>query len=206
MTDDKLDTKQKILAAAEAEFLVHGHAGSRMQAIADRAEINKAMLHYHFRSKDELFAQVFRDKAGLLFPKIQASFRDRTDLIAFTCTFVDLYVAHLIEHPFLPFYLLQVSATHSDLLKQVARDFPQRFAAAFRAAARAGQVREHDPIQFITSLIGMCVMPFVGRHLFKHLFELDEPAYQAFLRRRADELKRYVVLLLTPGPGPTEER
>ena len=42
-------TEEKILQAAEQIFLKHGYDGSRMQAIADLAEINKAMLHYYFR-------------------------------------------------------------------------------------------------------------------------------------------------------------
>ena len=49
-------------------------------------------------------------------------------------------------------------------------------------------------------------MPFVGKHMIQHLLELDEPAYQAYLQRRAAEIKRYVVLMLTPEAGPAEER
>lgn len=206
MTTDSPDTKQKILAAAEAEFLVHGRAGSRMQAIADRAGINKAMLHYHFRSKDDLFAHVFEDKAKLLFPKVDARLRAQGEFIEFACAFVDIYITHLIAHPYLPMYLMQVSATDAALFKQVARDLPVRFVAAFRAAVKAGTIRAHDPLQFITAVLGMCVMPFVGKHMIQHLLELDEPAYQAYLQRRAAEIKRYVVLLLTPEAGPAKER
>ncbi|HVV84449.1 MAG TPA: helix-turn-helix domain-containing protein [Kofleriaceae bacterium] len=206
MADDKLDTKQRILAAAEAEFLVHGYEGSRMQAIADRAGLNKAMLHYHFRSKDDLFAHVFQDKAKLLFPKVQASFRAHTDFIEFTCAFVDLYMAHLMAHPFLPLYLLQVSATNAALFKQVVTDFPLRFIAAFRAAIRAGTVRAHDPVQLMISVLGMCVMPFAARHMIQHLLELDDAAFQSLMKRRAAEVKRYVVLLLTPETGRAEVR
>ena len=88
-----------------------------MQAIADRAQINKAMLHYHFRSKDELFAQIFKDKAGSCFPQVAASSREQTDFIAFTCDFVDSTSRMLIANPFLPSYLLQVSANHIELLE-----------------------------------------------------------------------------------------
>jgi len=47
-------THEKILEAARAEFLEKGLGGARMQEIADRAGINKALLHYHFRDKEGL--------------------------------------------------------------------------------------------------------------------------------------------------------
>ena len=202
MTEQEADTKERILAAAEAEFLASGYDRSRMQAIADRAQINKAMLHYHFRSKDELFAQIFRHKAGLLFPKVEASLREQPDFIGFVCKFVELYIAHLIENPFLPSYLLQVSANHAQLLEQVNVDFPKRLVSAFEAAAARGVIRRHDARQFVVSLLGMCVMPFVGKNLIKGFLGLDEGEHHALLVARAAELQRYLVLLLTPQPGP----
>ena len=54
------DTKQKILRAATEIFLKKGHDGARMQEIADNAGINKALLHYYFRSKQKLFRTVFK--------------------------------------------------------------------------------------------------------------------------------------------------
>ncbi len=205
MTDEP-DSKERILAAAEAEFLERGYDRSRMQAIADRAQINKAMLHYHFRSKAELFAQIFRNKAELLFPRVEASLRAQPDFLSFVGSFVELYLAHLIENPFLPFYLLQVSTNHLELLDQVRIDLPRRLVGAFDAAVARGEVRPLDARQFIVSLLGMCVMPFVGKNLIKGFLALDEHEYQTLLATRAAEIKRYLVLLLTPDPGPTKER
>lgn len=198
MADTELDTKERIFAAAEAEFLVRGYDGSRMQAIADRAQINKAMLHYHFGSKDDLFAQVFREKAKLLFPKVEESLRQEKDFIEFVCVFIDLYVTHLIENPFLPTYLLHISTNHPELLNQVKLDMPKKFVTAFSAAAKAKTIRTHDPQQFVVSLLGMCVIPFVARNLIMGVFGFDADEYESFLMARADEIKRYSVLLLTP--------
>ena len=53
------DTKTRILDAADAVFVRRGIDGARMQDIADNAGINKALLHYYFRSKEKLFDTVF---------------------------------------------------------------------------------------------------------------------------------------------------
>jgi AcrR family transcriptional regulator len=44
----------RILAAAALEFAERGFAGARVDRIARRANVNKAMLYYHFMSKDRL--------------------------------------------------------------------------------------------------------------------------------------------------------
>jgi AcrR family transcriptional regulator len=50
--------EQLILDAACAEFAQHGGAGASLEAIAQAAGINRALVYEHFRSKDELFAAV----------------------------------------------------------------------------------------------------------------------------------------------------
>jgi len=45
-------TRDKIFRAATQVFEEKGYSGARMQEIADKAGINKALLHYYFRSKD----------------------------------------------------------------------------------------------------------------------------------------------------------
>ena len=56
----ELDTEERIFEAALEIFSQKGKDGARMQEIADEAGINKAMLHYYFRSKDKLYEAVFR--------------------------------------------------------------------------------------------------------------------------------------------------
>jgi AcrR family transcriptional regulator len=51
-------TKERILDAALHEFAAKGIAGARVDAIAKRAGVNKAMLYYYFESKEGLFREV----------------------------------------------------------------------------------------------------------------------------------------------------
>ncbi len=206
MSNQEPDTKKRILAAAEAEFLAGGFDRARMQAIADRAEINKAMLHYHFRSKGELFAQIFKDKAKLLFPTIEASLQTQDSFVGVACGFIDAYFTLLIDNPRLPFLLLQVAAHHPELLEQIDIDFPRKFVQVFDIAVSNNEIRRHDARQFIVSIMGMCVMPFVGKNLIKHALDLNESNYNVLLKTRAEEIKRYVVLLLRPEQTTTLEQ
>src|SRR5690349_8657956 len=68
------NTEKKILEAARKVFLAQGMAGARMQDIADKAGINKAMLHYYFRSKDKLFEMIFKEAMAGFVPWANAVF------------------------------------------------------------------------------------------------------------------------------------
>ncbi|RPH95136.1 TetR/AcrR family transcriptional regulator [candidate division KSB1 bacterium] len=54
------DARQRILDAAFREFSLNGKAGARMQAIAERAQVNQAMLNYYYKSKDDLYMEIVR--------------------------------------------------------------------------------------------------------------------------------------------------
>jgi AcrR family transcriptional regulator len=59
-------TKEKILNAALHEFSIHGLAGARVDEIAKAAGVNKAMIYYHFASKEALFNELFQSEMELL--------------------------------------------------------------------------------------------------------------------------------------------
>ncbi|HET6528186.1 MAG TPA: TetR/AcrR family transcriptional regulator [Balneolaceae bacterium] len=68
MTVDTLTgTKEEIIKAARTEFAAHGYEGARLQQIADRIGVTKAMIHYYFNTKKELFEQVYNESVEEIF-------------------------------------------------------------------------------------------------------------------------------------------
>ena len=74
MTENDKQTEEKIFEAATDVFVEKGMDGARMQDIATHAGINKALLHYYFRTKDQLFSKVFEKIAGRMFSKFAPVF------------------------------------------------------------------------------------------------------------------------------------
>jgi AcrR family transcriptional regulator len=58
---DAAATRQRLFAAAAAEFAARGFAGAKVDRIAHAARVNKAMLYYHFQSKGGLYAEILHD-------------------------------------------------------------------------------------------------------------------------------------------------
>jgi TetR/AcrR family transcriptional regulator len=106
MEQDK-NTEQRIIDAAQKIFQVKGLAGARMQEIADEAGINKAMLHYYFRTKDKLFDHIFKIAANILFPKVLIVLNTNSRLEDKIKNFVIEYITFIKAHPYLPQFILQ---------------------------------------------------------------------------------------------------
>ena len=60
------DTETRILQAAEKEFFSKGYSGARTASIAEAAGVTHAMLHYYFRTKDNLFERIVSEKINML--------------------------------------------------------------------------------------------------------------------------------------------
>jgi AcrR family transcriptional regulator len=61
--------KERILDAAERLFARHGFYGVSVRDITEVAEVDVALVNYHFGSKRELFAAVFQRRAEILNPE-----------------------------------------------------------------------------------------------------------------------------------------
>src|SRR6059058_2945750 len=115
------DTEQRILDAAHRVFLRRGSAGARTQEIADEAGVNKALLHYYFRSKDRLaeavFARIMRD----LFPPLIALLGSDLEIEDKVHRFVAFELDALAKNPFVPAYLIAEMNQHPDRVPQLVK-------------------------------------------------------------------------------------
>ena len=73
MTETTKTKEQAILAAAEQEFLAKGFDGARTTSIAAAAGVTHAMLHYYFRTKENIFERILDEKLRLMGESVLAA-------------------------------------------------------------------------------------------------------------------------------------
>ena len=133
------DTKTRILDAADAVFVRRGIDGARMQDIADQAGVNKALLHYHFRSKADLARAVWLRIASSFVPGIFQMIGSDISLDEKIERFVDAYHTRLVKHPYLLAYVIGEAARHPDFVGEF-------YSAERRKAARLTVERVREQI------------------------------------------------------------
>ncbi|MBO9492267.1 TetR family transcriptional regulator C-terminal domain-containing protein [Endozoicomonas sp. G2_1] len=57
---NRLLSQEKIINAAQQEFITHGYKGATVQSIADRAELPKANVLYYFKNKENIYHAVLQ--------------------------------------------------------------------------------------------------------------------------------------------------
>jgi AcrR family transcriptional regulator len=153
------DARQRILAAAGEVFASIGLAGARVDDIAARAGINKAMLYYHVGDKDTLYAAVLTDtieRVPLLLRK--ALEQVETPAEKLQCV-LDTFASLRTHNPhFVPIMLREIASGGATLPDEML----VRMAGVFRMVAdvlaegtRRRVFRRTDPLLTHVSLVGV---------------------------------------------------
>jgi len=191
-------SEEKILDAARAVFLHKGMAGARMQEIADEAGINKALLHYYFKSKELLFDRVFLQAAGKLFPKMHEILNGDLPLFEKIEKFVDAYIGIMSENPYLPLFVLnEIQRDPEGFYKRMssALNFPrpEKFLLQIDQEIKAGNIKPVSPLQLLMTMLSGTVFPFVAKPLFQAHIGMDEFQFRQFILQRRTEFSRFMI-------------
>jgi len=198
MVADKENTEEKILDAAKEVFLEKGNDGTRMQEIADKAGINKSLLHYYYRSKEKLFGAVFKFAFSHFAPNIINLVNDKEDdIFTLIRKFVSLYLDIVTKNPFIPMFILNEVNKKGTFFVNVIKAAginPQAFRNRIQKEVDAGNIRPIDPNQLIINVIGMCIFPIIGRPIVQVvLFDDNKTDYDKFLESRKKEVADFVI-------------
>lgn len=191
-------TEQIILEKAREVFVKKGFAGARMQEIADAAGINKAMLHYYFRSKEQLFKVIVAEIMQDLIPKLGDALAGGESVVAKLEQVIRLYISFLRENPFVPIFVLhelsQNRVAFIKAVKEKAARFPN-FPAFFEQVIKEqseGKIRPIHPVHLLLNVMGMVVFPFVARPMVTNLVDIPEAQFDAMMEDRAEVVIGFV--------------
>jgi len=181
-----------------------------MQEIAEEAGVNQALLHYYFRSKDQLAQAIFRELAGRIVPSITSIFASNDDLSLKVERFVHTYIDVVRQNPFIPGYILAEIHFNPERLAALAeqvtganpasamQSFIPRLRAELDQQAAIGAMRSIAPEQFLVNMIALCVFPFAARPVLRLALGQDDAAFDRFLDERRAELPDFILNALRP--------
>jgi AcrR family transcriptional regulator len=190
------ETRDQIIAAAREVFVEKGLNGARMQEIADRAGINKALLHYYFTSKQMLFDQIFSEALSHFWPNVASQVTPDMTLKEMLRIAVKAYIQLLCDRPFLPNFILNELYNNPDRLELLIRqaglstDYILKW---IESEMDKGVIHRMRPAEVVVNILSLCVFPFAARPLAERVwFKNDQQAYDQFISERADTLIPFI--------------
>ena len=203
---------EAILAAAALEFAARGFAGARVDHIARRARVNKAMLYYHFKSKQRLYRTLLRRMFTLAAARLQAiaaaegSPAEKVDrAIAGMAAFIE-------EHTFFPAIMLREVAeggAHLDRETLTAlAAVPRVVAGIVQEGVSTGDFRQVNPVFAYFSMLAPIVFYLAGtpiRQEISHLHVIDMRALSTadFVQQVQESARRSLARDAVAPAGPT---
>jgi AcrR family transcriptional regulator len=196
------NTKEKILDAAQEVFADTGLNGARMQKIADKAGVNKAMLHYYFKSKRYLFRKVFELIAPRMFPKVLGIIKEDTSLEEKIRILVNNYSEFLRNNPEIPLLIIGELHRHPE-------EFGRSFVRAIDTldfdpveilqndidkGVAEGKYRAIDARELLVNILSLCILPIGGRKVIeKFIFDDNPEQYDKFLESRKYTVAEFII-------------
>lgn len=197
-------TEGIIFEAATRVFIEKGMDGARMQEIADRAGINKALLHYYFRSKERLFSAVFEKIAGQMFSKFAPVMDEYLSFEEKIRFFFREHMEILKNNPGLPGFILNEINRNPDRMANLIKGYDVKsiwlhlqklHGAEFE---KYGITKENFP-QLITSVVSLSVFPFAAKAIFSVILENMGCHFDDYIEQRKTFAAGFVISALQSG-------
>jgi len=192
------ETQQQILDAAIEEFLENGYNGTRMQSIADRSGINKALLHYYYRNKEMLFNSVFSKVVVTLFLQLSSIVKEDMNLEDKLKTMFTYHLKYLFANPRLPLFILKETYRNPALVDQVFNEIDiagawDAFLKGLNKGHQLGKRSNAELQQLMISLISLLVFPFASRHIIQQLGKMNDAMFEKFIQQRVQIYSDFII-------------
>ncbi|MEJ6981742.1 helix-turn-helix domain-containing protein [Pedobacter sp. P351] len=200
MQKDK-STEERILEAAKKVFVSKGMAGARMQDIADEAGINKALLHYYFRSKDKLFEVIFLETVAGFVPRINVIMNSEMSWKQKIEAFSTEYIEKIMSNPYLPLFVMnEMHKQPEEFMKKMwGGDRPrlEKFIMQIQQAIEAKEIRQIHPAQLMMNIMALCVFPFIGKPLLQMVAGINDKEFFSLMEERKKLVPEFIIQALT---------
>jgi AcrR family transcriptional regulator len=202
---DPAKNRERILAAALAEFSRYGLGGARVDRIASRARANKRMLYYYFGSKDDLFLAVLEASYAQIRNAERSLHLDHLEPRAALERLVGFTWDYLIAHPeFMT--LLNSENLHkgrhvrrSPRVPQLHSPLVETLRGILRRGERKGAFRKGvDPVQLYISIAGEGYFYLSNRYTLSQIFKRDLMTKRALAARARHNVGMIVNALQRP--------
>lgn len=187
-------SRQRILAAAEQAFAEQGLAGARTEQIARAAGVNKALLYYYFRGKEELYGAVLESLFRQQRATIAAARPPSSAHTAFSTHQLELmgYVNgafdFVIAYPNFPRIIQHEVMNRGAHFRKLMRTYwlptQKNLAHTIAEGIEGGEFRRVDPLHTVLSIIAMTVFYFAAAPVLRELWGRDTLNAQAVAARR----------------------
>jgi TetR/AcrR family transcriptional regulator len=183
------------MRAAEHIFAEEGLEGARTETIAAAAGVNKALLYYYFKSKDELYLAILEGHLKEFLAQASCVLASEGPVGPILLRYVSMHFDFISARPDYPRLLQRFMMARGRHFERLARRYflPVRvkFQSVIERGIRTGELRASDSSHTAISVVALTVFYFSVAPFLKVLGQAD-PYSEAALARRKKEVLAFI--------------
>src|SRR5258706_11913845 len=164
-----LVSRERVFAAAAAEFAARGYAGANVDRIARAARVNKAMIYYHFKSKAALYREILRDMFEAVAVRVSAAAQAPAEPAQKVRAFVDAIAIEAEARPhFPPIWFREIAEGGAHLDETTVASMSgiiKSLGGIVREGIAAGRFQPVNPLLVHAGIVGPILLYFASSSL-----------------------------------------
>ena len=184
----KDQTQELIKETAKKLFFVQGRFNATTQEIADEAGVNRTLINYYFRSRDNLLDIIFEEakdvdrKKTELIQKSNLPFREKIE------NFIELSLNTSLRYPYLETYIVSRmnKGNCSTVNREVDESFTKNLFREIEIEMEKGHIQKTEPVQFIFNMVSLLVFPSAARPLFMESLNIKSEEFDKLIAQRKE--------------------
>ncbi|GED33339.1 MULTISPECIES: forespore capture DNA-binding protein RefZ [Brevibacillus] len=196
-------TKMRILSAAAKLFDIHGYKGTSVRHIAEEAQVNSALISYHFQGKQGVLETLIASYFDTLFRRIEEQETECKEIPLFERLekVVALYVSFQCEHAPITRLIQRELSVESMLAREVLTLYISRWKHGLSRVIEQGMATgDFLPIssdRVVLAVISQMTYPFLQAQMVRQVYDL-EPYSEEFALWLQASIMRYLRACLLP--------
>lgn len=182
--EKKDHTEQIIKETAKKIFFKEGKFNATTQEIADAAGVNRTLINYYFRSRNNLFKIVFEEAKRMEQVKSEAVLNSSVDFKSKIAQFIDLSLEMNVEYPYLETYIVSQINQGSIYKRDFVDEAQKEFFKQVEKEMQEGRIEEMEPVQFLLNMVSLVNFPIAVRPLIQENLSISDQEYRRLLSER----------------------
>lgn len=193
---------------AKILFFQKGFMNATMQEIADEAGVNRTLIHYYFRSREQLLDilldETLQEKKDRIMKILSSDLPFREKIAHYINTLVN----YGLTYPYLDNFIISETARHPDRViafcskdKAKSSDFIK---APLEAEIKAGRLAPISAEHFMVNLSSLCNYPLLAKSILKTIHGMTDTTYRKFLTERKQII--YMTIFNEPMPDLSTQK
>ena len=191
-----IDTEQLIKEKARELFFQKGYLNATTQEIADEAGVNRALIHYYFKSREQMLDILLDETIQEKRNNIRHILSSGLTLREKVARYIDIVVDYGLKYPYLENFLISETARNPRKL----RDHCERskwkttdlISKQLEEEIQQGKLAPISAEHFMVNLSSLCNYPLLAKPVMQAVYDMTDAGFQKFLKQRKKVIYRTI--------------